>query len=398
MSLNCVLITRGTVGEVHPVLQLAKALAEHRHSVTVVSHQTFSADAAAEGIAFKALDTAEEHASFLNDGCDLNVPNTVPRFFRKHCLPKITNDYKILSALCGRPNSVLISRAAASLAELMISETLAVPVVRLFTAVVQQTAMHLVIHLVSSELAEDINAARVQLGFSPIEDWRRWLELPALQLGFWPDWFATDICDRKLNPVGFVFGGTSAPSIPANVPINLSADEAPVLITAGTGKFVSQKFFEVSLKACKMLGRKAVVVCQRPDLVPFASSESVTVLRWVPSLLSLIKEMSAVVHHGGTITAAEASAVGLPQLVLPVGPDRLDTATRLRRLGVADFIEQHALHEQAVADRLQLLLQSKSVACSCRAISAKIDTLAASRACDLIEQQFWSGNCSRCTV
>jgi rhamnosyltransferase subunit B len=386
MSLNCVLITRGTVGEVHPVLQLAKALSERRHSVTVVSHETFSPDAAAEGIPFKALDVVEEHAAFLNDGCDLNVPNTVPRFFRKHCLPKITRDYKILSALCRRPNSVLISRAAASFAELMISENLGVPIVRLFTAVAQQTAMHLVIDLVSSKLAEDINAARAQLGFSPIENWRHWLELPALQLGFWPDWFASEISDRELNPVGFVFGGTSAPSIPADLAIKTPANGKPVLITAGTGKFVSQKFFDVSLKACKMLGRKAVVVCQRPDLVPFASSESVTVLRWVPSLLSLMKEMSAVVHHGGTITAAEAFAAGLPQVVLPVGPDRLDTATRLRRLGVAEFIEQHALHEKAVAHRLQHLLQSESVACSCRAISSKIDTLATARACDLIEQ------------
>jgi UDP:flavonoid glycosyltransferase YjiC (YdhE family) len=352
----------------------------------VVSHETFSADAAAEGIPFKALDVAEEHAAFLSDGCDLNVPNTVPRFFRKHCLPKIRSDYEILSALCRRPNSVLISRAAASFAELMISEKLAVPIVRLFTAVVQQTAMHLVIDLVSSKLAEDINAARAQLGFAPIENWRDWLELPKLQLGFWPDWFATDIRDRELNPVGFVFGGTSAPLIPADLAMNTAANGRPVLVTAGTGKFVSRKFFDVSLRACKMLGRKAVIVCQRPDLVPFSSSGSVTVLRWVPSLLNLMKEVSAVVHHGGTVTAAEAFAVGLPQLVLPVGPDRLDTATRLRRLGVAEFIEQHALHEKAVADHLQHLLQSESVACSCRAIAGRIDTLAASRACDLIEQ------------
>lgn len=373
------------MGEVHPILQLAKTLMNRGHVATVVSHETFSADAKAEGVPFKALDTLGQHATFLDDGSDLNAPKTVPRFFKKHCLPKIGSDYEILSGLCNKPNSVLISRYAASVAELLIAERFGTPVVRVFTAVAQQTTMHLLIAMVSTVLAEDINAARARLGFSPMADWRRWIGLPALQLGFWSDWFADDISDRQLRAVGFVYGGPGLSALPPYVPASTLLSQKPILITAGTGKFVPPAFFEVSVRACNIIGRKAVVVCQRHDLVPFASSNAVTVLRWVPSMLNLMKQMSAVVHHGGTITAAEAVATGLPQLVLPVGADRPDTAARLRRLGVADFLPLNLWEENAVAKSLLLLLNSQAVADACSALAVRMDNSATVRACELIE-------------
>jgi rhamnosyltransferase subunit B len=382
--LNCVLLTRGTVGEVHPMIQLATVLKQRGHRVQVVSHATFAKDAEAVGVPLLPLDTALEHAAFLEDGRDLNTPTRVPHFFQKHCISKVRTDYELLFQACSAPNSVLVTRYAASVADLMIAEKLGVPVVRIFTAVAQYTTMPLLVALVSSILAPDIDKVRLQLGFSKIGNWEAWLQIPISQIGFWPKWFAAEVSDA-VNAAGFIYGGTTPVLLPTLVPAPKPPDAKPILITAGTGKFVTPDFFDVSCAACELLGRRAIVVCQTPDLLKFSPSEAVTIRQWVPSMMDFMQSVSLVVHHGGTITSAEAMAVGIPQLVLPVGADRPDTAARLRGLGIADFVPQQKWNKSLLAERLRYLLTSKIVEGSCNRLAGMVDGQAADRASALIE-------------
>jgi rhamnosyltransferase subunit B len=48
--------------------------------------------------------------------------------------------------------------------------------------------------------------------------------------------------------------------------------------------------------------------------------------------------MAAIIHHGGMGTSARTLSAGVPQLVLAFGAERSDTAQRLTRLGVAEFL------------------------------------------------------------
>jgi len=101
----------------------------------------------------------------------------------------------------------------------------------------------------------------------------------------------------------------------------------------------------------------------------------------------LMRHVSAVVHHGGVGTLACALAAGIPQLVLPKGADRPDTAARLQKLGVAEFLPPPKWQPQLIAEALKRLSSSREVAANCRFYAddlSKGDGTEA--ACQIIEQ------------
>jgi len=56
------------------------------------------------------------------------------------------------------------------------------------------------------------------------------------------------------------------------------------------------------------------------------------------SIRSLLPHVDAVIHHGGIGTTSEATAAGIPQLILPHLTDGPDNAHRLRGLGIAELL------------------------------------------------------------
>ncbi|GAA5127355.1 nucleotide disphospho-sugar-binding domain-containing protein [Haloechinothrix salitolerans] len=74
---------------------------------------------------------------------------------------------------------------------------------------------------------------------------------------------------------------------------------------------------------------------------------------WVP-LSALLRTCAAVIHHGGDGTVLTSCAMGVPQLVLPNGPDRLVNAEVLRARGAAHVVRDdeldHTVIDQLLAD------------------------------------------------
>jgi UDP:flavonoid glycosyltransferase YjiC (YdhE family) len=72
---------------------------------------------------------------------------------------------------------------------------------------------------------------------------------------------------------------------------------------------------------------------------------------WVP-LHALLPTCSAVIHHGGDGTAMTSCALGVPQMIMPNGPERHVNAELLRARGAAHVVDEESLTAEAIAGLL----------------------------------------------
>lgn len=102
---------------------------------------------------------------------------------------------------------------------------------------------------------------------------------------------------------------------------------------------------------------------------------------------AILPKVAALVHHGGIGTVAQALAAGIPHLVMPMGFDQPDNATRLERLGVGASIKPNKFRGPLVAKTLDWLLTSKQVQNQCQALAAKVNfKQALDDTCTIIEE------------
>jgi rhamnosyltransferase subunit B len=87
---------------------------------------------------------------------------------------------------------------------------------------------------------------------------------------------------------------------------------------------------------------------------------------------ALLPHLSALVHHGGIGTSAEAFRAGIPQLVVPYAFDQFANGQRAKDLGVAQVVLARRLTAQRLHKGLANLLASEQVKHHCAAIASKV--------------------------
>ncbi len=242
--------------------------------------------------------------------------------------------------------------------------------------------------LFSGILGADTNRLKVELGLPPVDNWCSWLEYGKPSIALWPDWFAMpdSTWPAGVVPVGFVVDNEEeTDDVPGEVQAILDGGEPPILITPGTGTYLGVEFATVCAAACERLNRRGILVIRHDKQVPESLPNSVKRFSCLP-FGKLMPHMAVVIHHGGRDTLSCAIAAGTPQLVLALGADRPDNASRLQRLGVAEYLAPHAWRPGAVAEKLRQLISSAAVRNRFREIADRaknMDPLTA--ACKLIE-------------
>ncbi|WP_283472141.1 glycosyltransferase [Methylosinus trichosporium] len=114
----------------------------------------------------------------------------------------------------------------------------------------------------------------------------------------------------------------------------LSSGSAPIVFTLGSfAPQVSGDFYDVSIRAARSLGRRAVLLAGAKDAERLSGSAGPNefVCSEAPHD-ELFPHASCVVHHGGIGTTAQALRAGKPQLVVPFFGDQPDHGERVRRL------------------------------------------------------------------
>lgn len=89
---------------------------------------------------------------------------------------------------------------------------------------------------------------------------------------------------------------------------------------------------------------------EQPD-EPIGLPANVRTAGWIP-LNSLLRTCSAAIHHGGDGTTMTCCALGVPQLVLPNGPERRVNAEVLRARDAAHVLADDELTPTAIGDLL----------------------------------------------
>lgn len=369
--LNAVLFTKGSMGDLVPFMAIGRALKQRGHQVTLVTHEAYSGLAAAAGFRFEPIDNQEEYAQFIADGQLLNTPYGVPKFFQKHLLPKTEREYKLLISLVSRSNSVLVSRFMGGLSDIFAHEQTGVPLVRVYLNVSQMRGRQLLSQLCNTVLADDIRRSRRILQLSDNHQDMGWEWQATSHLAAWPGWFykKTDDWPSHSTPVGFLIDDECENGpLPDEARLQLEAAKLPILVSGGTGDFIGASFYTAVLEGCTGRGYTIFVTARRRDFLPETLPDDVIWFQRLP-FTTVMPRVAAVIHHAGTGIAARALLNGVPQLLLPFGGDRPDTAARIESLGVARMILPPAWTSERVSRELVQLLGSGKVRDRCRAFS-----------------------------
>jgi UDP:flavonoid glycosyltransferase YjiC (YdhE family) len=236
-----------------------------------------------------------------------------------------------------------------------------------------------------------LNAFRATKGLKPIRrPMDRWWHSPDRVIGLWPEWFAPIQADwpPQCRLAGFpLFDEKGMAPLPPALVDFLNDGEKPIAFTPGSAMWRGSSFFAASADACRILGRRGILLSRHSDHIPLNLPPGVIHVEYAP-FSELLPHCAAVVHHGGIGTTSQGLKAGIPQLVMAMSHDQFDNANRLRRLGVGEGISLEKYRGPAAARALIRLLNSTEVAQKCCSAAARfgyVDSDAFSPTCELIE-------------
>ena len=369
-------------GTVPPELSLARALIERGHRVTVLADPTIEPEAMAARADFRSwreaphLRSRRPHDDYLRDFEVDNPPELIARLCeRLICGPASAYAAETTSAIRElRPDAVVSS--AFLLGPQIAAEAARLPLAALFSNIYPLPAPGLPpfgaglapardeherqMHAAIGQQGEDmwnahlapLNAARAELGLAPLS-------------GVWEQ---LDHAERVLVLSSPAF------DFPAQLPDNVryvgprfddpawtqewqppAGEEPLVLASLSTANMDQLALLRRIVDALGALPVRGVVTTGHaidPDELP--SHPQVQVLRSAPHR-AVLEHASAVVTHGGHGTVIKALAADVPLLVLPMGRDQLDNATRVTERGAGLRLEPDA-GADAIAAAVRRLL------------------------------------------
>ena len=410
-SLNVLLPTLGSLGDVHPFIALGLALKRRGHSATVLTNPMMQAVVERQGLGFMAVGSAQQaHAAIANpDVWDLRKGFPI---LAQVIVPAMGEIYRLIERHADANTVVAFSTLAfgARLAQ----EKLGVPSasVHLQPSVIRsvygqgvfgsvrlspqqprwfkQALFNAADRLLLDRcLQSPLNELRRSLGLAPVARvMHRWLHSPQSVIALFPDWFATPQADwpPHTHAVGFsLWDAQGEAEDLASTEEFLSQGEPPLVFTAGSAALNRQSFFKESIEVARALRMRAMLVSNFPEQMPVLRSASIKVFRYVP-FSSVLPRSAALVHHGGIGTTAEAIKAGIPQLIVPHGYDQFDNGWRIAQLGLGRAMNRRKYRASHAASAIRKLLQDPGGAAQRREYRSRIDSAAAvAHACESIE-------------
>jgi rhamnosyltransferase subunit B len=239
-------------------------------------------------------------------------------------------------------------------------------------------------------LAPEINRFRGELSLPPVKHiFGDWMHSPLATIGLFPDWFAAPQPDwpSQTHLTGFIFHDkrTEEEQLPRDVLDFLDAGDPPIVFTPGTAMKHGTQFFEASVQACQILGRRGILLTLHKDQLPSTLPEGIQHFDYLPFSL-ILPRVAALVHHGGIGTIAPALAAGIPQVIRPMTHDQPDNAARVQSLGTGVSISPKDYTAQTIAETLNGLLSSADVLARSKEYAQRIDPQKSlQETCDLIQ-------------
>lgn len=392
------IVAAGSHGDVLPFISLGRELQDRGHEVRLFASGAFAAMAAEAGLPFAEVMSSAEYRRFVADrdavdprkGMALLAQAVIGT--QRHCLA-------LLERECELGRTLVIGSSLAWAARLL-GELKHVPVATVHLAPSWFRSNHrapsigplghlehapafvkrLIWRGMDRRFLDPLftapfNVIRAELGLPPVSRvFDHWMHTADMTLGLFPAWFAPPQPDwpAGLRLTGFpLYDHGQDRRLPADVERFLDGGEPPVAFTAGTANTSSQAFFETSIRACQLSGRRGLLLTQDATQLPAELPPGIAHFGYVP-FKALLPRLGAFVHHGGIGTTSQALLAGVPQLVRPMGFDQFDNARRVMALGVARQLLPRHYRPAAVANALGELTTKPSIRARCDELAKSV--------------------------
>lgn len=397
--MRVLVFAHGSSGDVYPQIAIGRALLGRGHEVALIANPYFEAAAARAGLEFIGAGSEAEGRKAIENP-ELWQRGKGLRVLFDGVLDAMPETYEIVRQRY-QPGRTVVVANALSFGARVAHDKLGVPLASVHLQPVLLRSLNEQPGIVTPPSWQPIvrplrrvltaaldrwvfdpailprlNQFRAGLGLEPVRRvLKQWVHSPRMVIGLFPPWYGRPQPDWPPNThlTGFpLFDQAEGEELSEELEKFLDQGPPPVVFTPGTAMAFANRFFAVSAKVCRTLGRRGLLVTRFREQVPAELPSGVMHVEYAP-FSALLKRAAALVHHGGIGTASQALAAGIPQLVMPANFDQPDNAARLRRLGVAESVREPRYTEEFAAAALTRLLSSQSVRQACADAAAKIE-------------------------
>lgn len=392
-------ITVGTIGDIHPFMRIASTLQALGRNVTFITHSYYENLVRSAGLPFVGLGTDEEYLCLFRnpdiwdpkkgfsvvmanyrDGLE-QLAEAIQSVSTQAPQVAIAHPFAVPGAVIARERGFINSVVAALLAPSSLRSCydplhIGPTSIPRWVPMSWRRALWRFVEKgwIDPVAVAQINAARKPLGLPQVHSFLTHIaEAPDLSVTLFPSWFAPVVPDwpRPLIEGDFqLFEASTQDGFTEELSAFLAADDRPLIFTPGTGNLHAADFFACALSAVSNLGRRAIFLTKERAQVPAHLPESVLWQPYVP-LSALLPHAAALVHHGGIGTTAEALRSGTPQLIAPFAWDQFDNGARIAALGAGTVIHARRLRPRNLAHSLHVLTTSDTIRARCSQLATR---------------------------
>ncbi len=374
------------------MLGLAVELRRRGHDVTFATSDHFEKTIQECGLPFESLGTKEDFAAAIANP-DLWHPRRAFRHIFNSFWPALRQQYQIHADRASRETIGITN--CFGFGALTAQDKLGIRVITVhlqpaviwsdheppkFAGLVGPRWLKSWVYRLGERLAIDpivcplLNNWRAELNLPPVKKITRWWNSPYGVLCLFPDWFAPPQPDwpTPLMQADFpLWNHRSGEPLAGDVEAFLQAGTPPIVFTPGSTNVHGEAFFAAAVEACRLLNRRGILLTQFADQIPRNLPGTVAHFRYVP-LDNLLPRTAAFVHHGGVGSTSQAMLAGIPQIVMPLAHDQFDNAARIIRLGIGGSLPPRKFTGGRLAEKLDQLLSSPTIASNCRDIAQRL--------------------------
>lgn len=384
------LVTLGSLGDIHPFLALAHALKREGADAVIAASENYREIVSANGVGFAAARPSVEDfiqsAGLPLEDLAQALRKDEQLLFRSFVFPFLRENFEDVAA--ASEDADLIVCHSLAFAARCVAEKKAIPFVNLLLSPMMLYSAcdppKLPIFLTRgpqplrrlyNRLAMACLDALIGFWGAPINALRRQAELPRLS-GFDLLWRETRakavvaLCSPLLarpqpdHPHHLLIAGHSffdqrrELGLDEELAAFLAAGEAPAIVSFGSFFTRDQPaLYDACYEASARLGLRLVALVEEERLEKAREQRPahVHVCGYAPHSM-LFPRGRVVIHHGGAGTSGQALRAGVPQLVIPQCFDQPDNAARIERLGVSKTVTPRRATTERVTQALRALL------------------------------------------
>jgi rhamnosyltransferase subunit B len=404
----------GSAGDIHPFIAVGHAMVQRGHAVAMFSHAPHQQAIESAGLEYVDAGPTLDYEACVQSAQLWHPVKGMGVLWRALLAPSIAPLYKVLQQR--QHSNLRVLAGPQMLGARLAQEHLGTALTTAYTApsmlrscLAPTTIAHTswprgtprwllrrlwqaVDHYKLEPMARPyLDKVCAQLQISPVQSpsiFGQWMHA-ASGITLFPDWFAPPKADY---PAALQYG--DFPRYTLDAPSTLSAElqqflaqgSAPVVVMLGTAMAHAAAQFAVWQAALQRANLRGIFLSGHASQLPRVRTDSIFYAEYTP-FTTLLPHCSAIVHHGGIGTCAQAMAAGIPQIIQACAHDQFENARNVNVLGVGQRLARDASLDHAVK-ALQFWCQNPVHIHALTYVQQQSSVDGLSKVCDLLESSW----------